>query len=245
MRLLIRALLAPAVLALAVSAVHAQVPPNVFIPIVSSHDYDSATPTSCVLGPLVTGLGTVSTSGSSQTLTADRTTSFTNTITADAELALQNGIATVFAKVDSVTDGDTLTMRDAITVSAGTAWSYRNVVCGTGAGDGWFGVSQVTPSRSWSLKVAQIALASGSMAVTLRCRSQSPWAGLGTQVYPETGASGSECATGLFTTTADCTINDNDIRFNQCRWLVALTDDAGDLTTNREQVTIAVTGSQQ
>jgi hypothetical protein len=243
---MIRALLS-AVLALAASAVLAQVPPTVFIPIVSSHDYDSATPTSCLLGPLVTGLGSVSTSGSSATLTASRTTSFTSTITADAELILQGpaGGASVVAKVDSVTDGDTLVMRDAITVAAGTAWSFRNVTCGTGAGAGWFGVTNVTPSRSWTLKVNQIALASGSMAVTLRCRPNSQWAGLGTLVYPETGASGSECATGLFTTTADCTINDNDIRFNQCRWLVALTDDAGDLTTNREQVTIAVTGSQQ
>jgi hypothetical protein len=234
-----------AVLAVSASVVRAQVAPNVFVPIVSSHDYDSATPTACLLGPLVTGLGTVSTSGSSATLTADRTTSFTSTITANAELMLQapGSTVTTFAKVDSVTDGDTLVMRDAITVAAGTAWSYRNVTCGTGAGDGWFGVTNVTPMRTWNLTVAQIALASGSMAVTLRCK-QSPWETLGTLVYPETGAAGSECATGLFTTTASCKIVDNDIRHTLCRWLVALTDDAGDLTTNREQVTISVLGSQ-
>lgn len=247
---LIRALLALAVLAVPVSAVFAQVPPetgSVFIPIVSSYDYDSATPTSCLVGPQVQGLGTVSTSGSSATLEASRTTSFTSTITANAEISIKlPGSASPTVRiVDSVTDGDTLVLRDVATVTAGSEWTFRNVTCGTAVGSGWFGVTNITPSRSWKIRVAQISLASGSMAVTLRCKTASPWESLGTLVYPETGASGSECATGLFTTTAECTINDNDIRFNQCRWLVALTDDAGDLTTNREQVTIAVTGSQQ
>lgn len=222
-------------------------PPAALTPIVSSYDFDSATPTSCLLGPQVQGLGTVSTSGSSATLTASRTTSFTSTITANAEIRIKapaNG-PTITRIVDSLTDGDTLTLRDVATVSAGSEWTYRNVTCGTSATSGWFPVDALTPNRTWHLTVSQISLASGSMAVTLRCRTDSAWAGLGTLVYPKTGASGSECATGLFTTTASCALNDNDIRFRQCRWLVALTDDGGDTGVNREQVTIAVMGSQQ
>lgn len=239
-----------AVLALAASAVLAQVPPDtgsVFIPIVSSYDYDSVTQTYCLMGPSIQGLGTVSTSGSSQQLDASRTTSFTSTVTAEGELTIRapGAASPTTAIVNSVADGDTLTMRAAATITAGSEWSYRNIACGTAVGSGWFQVGNITPSRTWALTVSQISLASGSMAVKLWCKTESPWETTGTQVYPETGAAGSECATGLFTAVASCKIVDNDIRLKMCRWGVTLTDDAGDLTTNREQVTIAVTGSQQ
>lgn len=214
--------------------------------IVADHDYDSATPTYCVLEPnRRQGAGTVSTSGSSTTLTASVTTAFTN-VGAGAAITIDRGPVngTVVGYVfGAPADGDTLTMRTAITVGAGSSWFYQNLNCGTGAGSGWFGVGDVTPSRTWHVDIDQIALASGSLAMRLMCKSASPYQTTGVQVYPETGAAGSECATGLFTAAAHCAFVDNDIRFSQCRWYVTLTDDAGDTGANSERVSISVAGS--
>jgi hypothetical protein len=208
--------------------------------IVASHDYDSATPTACVHGQWITGVGSVSSSGT--TVDANTTTAFTNVL-AGAEIRFDRGVTgSTSGYVNAVTDGDTLVVNDAPTAPAGSSWSYRNIACGTGAGNGWFGINDINLERTWQLQVDQIALASGSLAVVLQCKQDSFWS-TPSQVYPETGGSG-QCATGLFTTTASCLIVDNGLKGGMCRWLITLTDDASDVAAAREKVTISVMGTK-
>lgn len=219
-------------------------------PIVSNHDFDSATATYCVLSNLKKQSVNVSTVGSSATLTAASGTPFSavadpQRVAPGDEIVVGFGTSP-FGKttryVLAVTSPTTLTMNVATDFSAngsaGYALEYRTLSCGTTADDGWFAVS-MPEVKSIVFQIDQLSVASGSVAVTVQCRTASPWA-QAVPVYPPVGGTG-QCGTGLFTTagaTARCeVVFAREEGWNTCRVGVALTDDAGDLTTNLEQIT--------
>lgn len=233
----------------------AQVPNSAITstPIVSLHDYDSATPTYCVLSSLKNQPVKVRTVGSSATLTAVSGSPFSPfanplKIAPTDEIIVNFGTAP-FSKttryVQAVASTTSLTMNAAADFSGngllGYSIEYRTLSCGTDALAGWFNVS-MSEVKSILLQIDQLAVLSGSVAVTIQCKGISPWA-QPIPVYPPPTGTGS-CATGLFTTagaTARCEIVfAREEGWNACRVGVSLTDDAGDLTTNMEQVTITL-----
>lgn len=253
----IRQVLPAAVVILAVllaplPSVNAQTTGLTSVPIVLNHDFDDATATYCLLGPSYDssskGLGNLKTTGSSATVAAASGTPF-------AGMA-KGTVITVTPGAGAIPNERYVlvpTSSTALTVNAAVDWSgngatgfpftYRNLTCGTGAGAGWFNVSGFT-TKAIHFQIEQLAVASGSVAVTIQCKGQNIWSAP-TPVYPPSAAASSgQCDTGLFTTagaTARCIVP---LAFETsvCRLGVTLTDDAGDLTTNLEQVSATLEG---
>lgn len=222
-----------------------------FRPIVSNHDYDSATVTYALLGPVLDGVARLKTTGSSATVDAANGTPFSALSAPPGPLLI---VQPCIGGGCPVVERYVLTRpTDAqVTINVATDWSgngatgfpfqYRNLAQGTTAADGWWSISNIRDPML-SFQIEQLAVASGSVAVVVECKGSSPWA-TPIPVYPPTGGVG-QCETGLFTTagaTARCQIVIHEQADGQCRFGVSLTDDAGDLTTNLERVTAYLTG---
>lgn len=219
--------------------------------IFANHDFDASSMTYCLLErDWHNGAANLNTTGSSATVDAASGTPFT---------PLAKG------SIISVTPGSgasgapqeryvlTTPSGSQITINTATDWSgngstgfpftYRNLACGTGDGDGWFSVSDFT-TKTIQLDVAQLSLASGSLSVEIDCKGASQWSKY-KKVYPAaTPASSGQCDQGAFTTagaTASCLIV---LPFDAqwCRIGASLTDDAGDTGANLEQVTAELLG---
>lgn len=216
-------------------------------PIVSNHDFDSATMTYAVLSPSkeVIGLNKIKTTGSSATVDAASGTPFADVAAGDEITVLPIGGANsaVVFYVLTRASSTQITADRAIDLSGngatGYSFSFRTLTKGTADDVGWFEVSDGWTSRQITFQVEQLSLLSGSLAVQIDCKGASPWA-KPTKVYPPVGLTG-QCGTGLFTVagaTARCAyVLALEERWSACRFGVSLTDDANDLTTNLEKVT--------
>jgi hypothetical protein len=125
-----------------------------------NYDVDSLTLTYCTLNGAdggastapVSGVGTV-TAAASATIEASTTTSFSSVLAKDVVvIAPDNGVPTPYV-VSSVTDGDTIVIDTAITVTA-RGWQWYKTVCGTAATSGWFNVSSYS-DKSISIEYNQ------------------------------------------------------------------------------------------
>jgi hypothetical protein len=232
-----------------------------FIPtsrvLVSNHDFDSATATYCLLDAVSkNGVGNVKTTGSNATLDA---VAGTTPFSAASGIAPGSLITVIPGSGASAVPQERylLTVPSTVqaTMNVATDWSgngaagfpftYKNLTCGTGAGAGWFNVADLN-TKSIHFWIEQLSLLSGSLAVVIECKGNSPWAAP-EKVYPDPADSATtQCHTGLFTTagaTARCVIPLN-FPASQCRIGVSLTDDANDLTTNLERFSAELVGQK-
>lgn len=180
-----------AILALAVPAL-AQTPDSAVADFVVRYDVASATKTYCAVtggtgqdpfGQATRVSTTVETSGSSTTITAVTATSgpFTNVSVGDV-LYFQVSGAYVRRTVVTNADNDTVTVDEAIDLSAGAGYtfSYKTPVCGTTAADGWISV------EGYSVALMQVNYLAGdldTLDVSFECRDTTPDGNI-VQVYP-------------------------------------------------------------
>lgn len=216
-------------------------------PIVSNHDFDSATVTYALLSESrpVIGDTKIKTTGSSATVVAAGAGTPFADVAAGDEITVQPAGGANTAVVFYVlarASGTSITADRAVNLSGngatGYSFTFRHLVTGTAADVGWFPVGGYT-SRTIHFWIPQLAVASGSLAVKIDCKASSPWA-VPTPVYPPASGTG-QCWTGLFTVagaTARCAfVLAVEEKYSACRFGVSLTDDGNDLTTNLEQVT--------
>ena len=209
-------------LALLVLPAAAQAQVNQYISVLR-YDLASASVIYCSGGPgWVTGTSTVSTSGSSTTLTAATAGTFDPLAVGDSIF-----VAGAFRRVDAKASGTSLTLSSAINTVA-TGWNYIHYTCGTGTEAGKF-----TIANGWiSTLVAEIVtMTATSIDVRYECRTQAPDAAW-IVVYPSAG--NNECGAGTessgycqFTAAASLALVVDEV-WNECRiGLKINTDTAG------------------
>jgi hypothetical protein len=170
----------------------------------------------------VQGTSTVSTSGSSTTLTAASDGAFDGLAAGDSIF-----VAGVFRRIDAVGSGTSLTLSSAIDTTA-TGWRYIHYVCGSGADAGAFTIANGTIS---TLVAEIVTMTATSIDVRYECRTNTPDAGW-VVVYPSAG--NNECGAGTeasgycqFTAAASLALVVDEV-WNQCRiGLKINTDTAG------------------
>lgn len=251
-----KCILALALAALAVPGI-AQQPAQEKANFAIRYDVDSATKTYCVVnGSNGSPFGSptkistkVETSGSSVTITAVTALSapFTNVAIGDTLVFSVSGEDVVRTVVTNA-DNDTVTVDEAIDLSAGAgyAFSYWEPVCGTTAASGWIKV------RGWSAVLMTVAYVQGdldTLDVVFECQDTSYDANI-VQVYP--GAA-STCGFGALSTNvcqfatpatlpaASLTVSLTANQYEACR--VALmfgTTDTSDVGANREVVNASI-----
>jgi hypothetical protein len=187
------------------------------------YDLESASVIYCSGGPgWIQGSSTVSTSGSSTTLTAATAGTFDPLSVGDSIF-----VAGSFRRVDAKASGTSLTLSSAINTTA-TGWRYIHYVCGTGADAGAFGIA----NGEISTLVAEIVtMTATSIDVRYECRTAAPDAGW-IVVYPSAG--NNECGAGTessgycqFTAAASLALVVDEV-WNQCRIGIKVnTDTAG------------------
>lgn len=167
----------------------------------------------------VQGTSTVSTSGSSTTLTAATTGTF-DALSVGDSLYVAGSFRQVAAKASSIS----LTLSSAINTVA-TGWRYIHYTCGTGNEDGKF-----TVANGWiSTLVAEIVtMTATSVEVRYECRTQAPDAAW-IVVYPSAG--NNECGAGTeasgycsFTAAASLALVVDEV-WNECRIGTKITSD--------------------
>lgn len=187
------------------------------------YDLASTSVIYCSGGPgWVQGTSTVSTSGSSTTLTAAADGTFDALSVGDSIY-----VAGSFRRVDAKASGTSLTLSSAINTTA-TGWRYIHYVCGTGADAGAFTIANGTIS---TLVAEIVTMTATSIDVRYECRTSAPDAGW-VVVYPSAG--NNECGAGTeasgycqFTAAASLALVVDEV-WNQCRiGLKINTDTAG------------------
>lgn len=217
-------------------------------PILEVYDLDATDLTYCNTGAIAKGDGTVTTSGSSTTVTAAVTTAF-NAVAAGDTIYFNLPSGRVVRYIASVTDGDTLVLTAAVNITAAAPFEYRERACGTTATDGWVNV-QDYDTRNIILQIDQV-VATGGISVHWQCKGRGDQAGP-VKVWPGNGA---DCGSGTLssglcnfatgTTHAFSVVIDEP--WAQCRvgLKIGSADDGDDLTTNAENVNIYFYGTRQ
>lgn len=176
------------------------------------YDLASTSVIYCSGGPgWVQGTSTVSTSGSSTTLTAATDGTFDALSVGDSIF-----LAGVFRRVDAIASGTSLTLSSAVNTTA-TGWRYIHYTCGSGADAGAFTIA----NGEISTLVAEIVtMTATSIDVRFECRTSAPDAGW-VVVYPSAG--NNECGAGTeasgycqFTAAASLALVVDEV-WNQCR----------------------------
>lgn len=187
------------------------------------YDLASTSVIYCSGGPgWVQGTSTVSTSGSSTTLTAAADGTFDALSAGDSIY-----VAGSFRRVDAKASGTSLTLSSAINTTA-TGWRYIHYVCGTGADAGAFTIAN---GKISTLVAEIVTMTATSIDVRYECRTSAPDAGW-IVVYPSAG--NNECGAGTeasgycqFTAAASLALVVDEV-WNQCRiGLKINTDTAG------------------
>lgn len=221
--------------------------------VVDKYDIDSTSFTYCVTGPTRPGSGSISTSGASTTTTGDALALLDTKLNVGDQIFVSNsstGLLTRFVSAVASETSITIEARggtDTWTLAAGTQWRYANVVCGTGATNGWFNISQFLnhPGGTVSITVQVDQAVTDGTGIDIRWEAKTAGANTAAvQICPVTN--------GTVTTVTDANVGINgrytcvmDYTFDQARVGVKLTtadDGAGDATTNREQINIYVSG---
>ncbi len=208
------------VLALLPAAAQAQVGQYISV---LRYDLASTSVIYCSGGPgWIQGTSTVSTSGSSTTLTAATTGTFDALSVGDSIF-----VAGAFRRVDAIGSSTSLTLSSAINTTA-TGWRYIHYVCGSGNDSGAFGIANGTIS---TLVAEIVTMTATSIDVRYECRTNTPDAGW-VVVYPSAG--NNECGAGTessgycqFTAAASLALVVDEV-WNQCRIGIKVnTDTAG------------------
>ncbi len=199
----------PFVLLALPAAVQAQVSQYISV---LRYDLGSTSVIYCSGGPgWVQGPSTVSTSGSSTTLTAASDGAFDGLSAGDSIF-----VAGSFRRIDAVASGTSLTLSSAINTTA-TGWRYIHYVCGSGSDAGAFTIANGTVS---TLVAEIVTMTATSIDVRYECRTSVPDAGW-VVVYPSAG--NNECGAGTessgycqFTAAASLALVVDEV-WNQCR----------------------------
>jgi hypothetical protein len=187
------------------------------------YDLASTSVIYCSGGPgWVQGTSTVSTSGSSTTLTAGADGTFDAVSAGDSIF-----VAGAFRRIDAVASGTSLTLSSAINTTA-TGWRYIHYTCGTGVENGKF-----TIANGWLTTITAeiVTMTATSIDIQYECRSSVPdsaWV----VVYPSAG--NEECGAGTassgycqFTAAASLALVVDEV-WNECRvGMKVNTDTAG------------------
>ena len=218
------------------------------IPMQILRDLDSTSYEYCAL----TGQGGVSTAeprevGIRVTTASGGSTAPTST-TANAYLGMAVGDVLIFSVkgtreervIVTWTDADNVVLNRAINLhqeitgsSNGVTFAWRQLTCGTTAESGWMNVAGL-PVVSFSIDIDQMNV-TGNIDVRVECRD------LGANLSPQQIFLDAVATAGIPTGRLKRTLNWTP--YAQCRVGTKLTtDDGGDLTTNAEQVSIAMQG---
>lgn len=217
---------------------------------VEKYDLDSTTETYCVTGDSsIVGAQTVSTVGSSTTVTADASTPFDPVDVGDVmTFALTSTSGAVVRYVTAKASGSSITVDTAVTLSA-VRFSFREVACGTAATSGWMDVSNYS-TKAITFQLDQVN-ATGGIKMRYECRT----AGAEAQpirVYPgETSDCGGGTLTSNFCVFTTAGIDSRltlvlDEPWKDCRVAMAIVtaDDGGDTGANAEQISIYFVGNR-
>lgn len=119
-------------------------------------DWTQTSYTYCVANErFIPGTGTITTAGSSTTVTGSGTTFSTDMGQYDVLLFQLSGAATL-RTIASVASETSLTVTSAVNIASATPFRWLNFVCGTGAEDGWIDVSQYNGGTSVQIDVTTI-----------------------------------------------------------------------------------------
>lgn len=223
------------------------------------YDLDSTSLTYCKLGGLngdpyqspSPGTSNIATVGTSATVTAVSGTPFSKVGVGDVLISNQPDGVTETVIVTAKADNTEVTVDPAVDWSNGTAgypFSWYDLVCGTGAEDGWVATPPGEHASALLTVQYDVGDLTGGLDVVYECRGANLGAGP-VQAYP---GGASDCG-GFATLNTDvCTITDvgtikgtlalqlTPVAFQQCRvGIKANTADPGDPTA--EEITMTVT----
>jgi hypothetical protein len=210
-------------------------------PVTAKYDLDSTTETFCALNTReIDGPGRITTSGSSTTVTAVGSAEPFTDVAVNDQLVITGVIGQHVRTVVARASATSITVDAAVDLSAtgGYAFQYRVLSCGTGATDGWFGVSSLS-ATTVTIDITQI-VATGGIDVRIQCASGSNVAAA-RQVYPLlTPPAAGPTYLNFPTATASGVAVEITGSWSRCRvgMKIGSADDGDDATTNREQVTI-------
>ncbi len=186
----------------------------------------------------VQGLGTIVTAGSNATVTAGTGTPFAGLAENDVLYALSPATGAVETRyIITWTSNTQVTVDAAVDWSTAQNFSYKHVACGTTANDGWFDMAPYNYA-SIIVNVAQLNV-TGGINFRWECRASAPQAAP-VQVCPTTiNTFRNVTVAGITDGAINCAVEEP---YAQCRvgMAIATSDDGGDLTTNREQISIQV-----
>lgn len=186
------------------------------------YDLESASVIYCSGGPgFIQGTSTVSTSGSSTTLTAATAGTFDPLSVGDSLF-----VAGVFRQVAAKASGTSLTLSSAINTTA-TGWRYIHYTCGTGTENGKFGIANGLVT---TITAEIVTMTATSIDIRYECRANTPDANW-IVVYPSAG--NNECGAGTeasgycqFTAAASLALVVDEV-WNECRVGMKINTDAG------------------
>lgn len=210
-----------------------------------AYDLDSTSFTACSTTELAPGRGRVTNASSSTTITTVSSVSgFLGLVAGDevfVDLSLPADASRAWTRrvvATTPTTGSTLVLTVAIDLSAngtaGYAWQFRKVSCGTGAEDGWLLTARSTWTEvSWQVDQLNVT---GGIDVRVQCRDS----GLAAYtVYPDpaNSASANECLKGNFTAVNACRLIVTG-HWGECRiqWKIGAADDGGDTGADAESL---------
>lgn len=222
-------------------------------PIMAKYDLDSTTEITCVLDPADTvAPGRATTSGSSATVTAvGSATPFTN-ILANARVVFSSLGKQYTRTAVAVASGTSMTIDTATDLSTsggavgGYEVSYRNITCGSGAENGWFSIAELrglaAPTIDFNITQQNTT---GGIDVRVQCRSADANA-LAVQVLPALTPPAVTATYLNYTGTGGFKLAVPE-KEDQCRVLMLIhtNDDGNDATTNREQVSVTLSGDRR
>lgn len=201
-------------------------------------------------GAGIASVANITTSGSSTTTTALVASSapFAQINVGDVLIvASSTGVATdtLFRVVTAKASSDSITVNtawDLSTPTAGFAFTWKKISCGTGASNGWITIAN-SDSFAITFELDQVN-ATGGIDVQVQCRSAAIGASP-VQIFP--ACTSGSCNTVQNYTTAgiasSTTVSFNSIPYQECRVgiFIHTSDDGGDTGANAEQIDIYVT----
>lgn len=216
------------------------------------YDLDSTSTIYCRVGGPQKGTGKIQTTGASQNVTesttgnnpfaAIRAGDVLEVDTTPLAAASPNDFAYIITRTDSAN----VVVNPAVTWTGGYPFTYWTQDCGTAITDGWVDVSGLFDAK---ITVAIQQMAATSVSWRIECKDNTPDT-TPNIVYP---GDSSDCGPGTLTSGYCVYTSATDFAGTHAVYIPEIegacrvgmkidTDDGGDLTTNAEQITIALSG---
>lgn len=202
---------------------------------VRNRDVTSTSFEYCATSDFIPGLGRLSTSGSSATVTATGAGAVLTQLVAGDEIFVIRpsfaGSPTMTTDrrlvLTTPTTNTTMTLTAVADWTGGFAWKYRQVRCGTGAEDGWIMTGESKVDVEWSATTINAT----SVSFRVQCRNTGDSARPANTVYPAAANSAStdSCLSGSPLDANDgdsCRILGAGI-YSQCRCGIKVNTDTG------------------